>query len=134
MGDTTPNQDNFSITTFNNGWTLACAFDGHGPCGHIVSTRTVQTVPFFMSQSEHFHAGNWEKALVEAFEKSQKELVNHALENQWDVQASGSTAVAAYWKDTTVYTANAGDSRCAIGNETDKTVTFATEDHKPTTE
>merc|ERR1712151_576499 len=90
--DTTPNQDNFSITTFNNGWTLACAFDGHGPCGHIVSTRTVQTVPFFMSQSEHFHSGNWEKALVEAFEKSQKELVNHALENQWDVQAGGSTA------------------------------------------
>lgn len=134
--DTTPNQDNFSLTTFKNGWTLACAFDGHGPCGHIVSTRAVQTVPYFMALSEHFEASNWspEKALIEAFERSQKELVAHSMEKQWDVQASGSTAVSAFWKDTTVYTANAGDSRCAIGTESDKTVTFATEDHKPTTE
>merc|ERR1719436_254154 len=74
--DTTPNQDNFSLTTFNNGWTLACAFDGHGPCGHTVSTRAVQTVPYFLCRSEHFDDKNWdpEKALIEAFERSQKEL------------------------------------------------------------
>merc|ERR1711874_365886 len=77
---------------------------------------------------------NPEQALIEAFEKSQKELVCHSIENSWDVQASGSTAVSAFWKDTTVYTANAGDSRCAVGNETDKRVVFETVDHKPTTE
>merc|ERR1712176_176989 len=28
--DTTPNQDNYSLTYFKNGWTLACTFDGSG--------------------------------------------------------------------------------------------------------
>jgi serine/threonine protein phosphatase PrpC len=130
--DTTPNQDNFSVTYFKNGWRFACAFDGHGPFGHTVSTRTVQTVPYFVAISEHF-PDDMEKALVEGFEKSQKELVMHALENSWDVQASGSTAVACMWKGTEVWTANAGDSRCVIGTETARKVIFETEDHKPNT-
>lgn len=130
--DTTPNQDNFSITVFNSGWTLACAFDGHGPFGHIVSTRTVQTVPYFMANSPSF-PDNMEVALIEGFERAQKELVAHSLENGWDVQASGSTAVACCWKGDVVYTANAGDSRCVIGTETKRQVVFETEDHKPNT-
>lgn len=31
--DTSPNQDNFSITHFKSGYTLICTFDGHGPFG-----------------------------------------------------------------------------------------------------
>ena len=31
---------------------------------------------------------NVELALIEGFEKAQKELVAHALENSWDVQAA----------------------------------------------
>jgi len=131
--DTTPNQDNFSITYYNSGWTLACAFDGHGPFGHIVSTRTVQSVAYYVAKSAAFKEGNMEMALIEGFEKGQKELVAHALENGWDVQASGSTAVACMWKDNVVWTANAGDSRCVIGSETKKSVIFETEDHKPQT-
>jgi len=135
--DTTPNQDNFSVTYFKNGWNMACAFDGHGPFGHIVSTRTVQSVPYFVAKSESFPA-NIEAAMIEAFEKSQKELVVHALENSWDVQASGSTAVACMWKmegnKAIVWTANAGDSRCVIGSEKTKLMLFETEDHKPQTE
>jgi len=130
--DTTPNQDNFSVTYFKNGWTLACAFDGHGPFGHIVSFRTVQSVPFYVAKSTAF-PDNMELALIEGFEKGQKELVAHALENSWDVQASGSTAVACMWKDDTVWTANAGDSRCVIGSEISRAVLFETEDHKPNT-
>lgn len=131
--DTTPNQDNFSVTYFKNGWTLACAFDGHGPFGHIVSTRTVQTVAYFVTHSEAFANGLIDQAMIEGFEKSQRELVAHALENAWDVQASGSTAVACMWKDDTVWTANAGDSRCVIGSEITRTCLFETEDHKPNT-
>jgi len=138
FGDKTPNQDNFSITTFNNGYTLACAFDGHGPFGHIVSTRTVQTVPWFLLVHSGFDGeideANIEAALIDAFEKAQKDIVAHSLENGWDVQASGSTAVAALWKGNKLWTANCGDSRCAVGTETDKKVTFETVDHKPTTE
>ncbi|CAE7614461.1 cysI, partial [Symbiodinium pilosum] len=29
--DTSPNQDNFSVTHFKSGYTLICTFDGHGP-------------------------------------------------------------------------------------------------------
>lgn len=138
LRDTTPNQDNFSLTYFNNGYTLACAFDGHGPFGHIVSTRTVQTVPYFMLTEGGFDGdvdeAAIEAALIMAFEKSQKDVVAHSLENGWDVQASGSTAVAALWRGDKVWTANCGDSRCAIGTENERKVVFETEDHKPTTE
>jgi len=137
--DTTPNQDNFSVTYFNNGYTLACAFDGHGPFGHIVSTRTVQTVPWYLLTEGLFSEAtvdeaSIESALINAFEQAQKDVVAHSLENGWDVQASGSTAVAALWKGNKVWTANCGDSRCAVGTESEKKVVFETEDHKPTTE
>lgn len=137
--DTTPNQDNFSVTTYKSGYTLACAFDGHGPFGHIVSTRTVQTVPWFLLTEGGFDADTIDEkkipdGLINAFEKSQKDVVAHSLENSWDVQASGSTAVAVLWKGNKLWTANCGDSRCAVGTETERKVVFETEDHKPTTE
>mmetsp|Transcript_69221 Transcript_69221/g.165990 ORF Transcript_69221/g.165990 Transcript_69221/m.165990 type:complete len:444 (-) Transcript_69221:194-1525(-) len=130
--DTTPNQDNFSITYFKNGYTLACTFDGHGPYGHIVSTQTVQTVPYYLARSAAFPK-DMKAALTEAFESAQKEIVMKAVTEGWDVQASGSTAVAACWKGDTVWTANCGDSRCVISTEKNRTVTFETEDHKPNT-
>lgn len=129
--DMTPNQDNYSITYFKEGYTLACTFDGHGPYGHHVSTRTVQTVPYFFINCEQFASGDIPAALIFAFESAQKDVVALALEEGWDVQASGSTAIAALWKDDQVWTANCGDSRCVIGSETRKTMVFATKDHKP---
>lgn len=128
--DTTPNQDNFSICYFNNGWTMVCCMDGHGPFGHLVSTRAVQTVPYYMATQGHFDT-DIPKALVEAFESAQKELVALSLKDGWDVQASGSTAVAAVWKGNKVYSANVGDSRCVIGSEKTRKMIFETEDHKP---
>lgn len=131
--DTTPNQDNFSLAYFKNGWTMACCMDGHGPFGHIVSTRAVQTVPYYMTNSEQ-----WEKdmpaALVEAFERAQKELLALSLQDSWDIQASGSTAVAAIWKGNQIYTANVGDSRCVVGYQSTRKMVFETEDHKPNSE
>jgi serine/threonine protein phosphatase PrpC len=131
--DTQPNQDNFTVTYFKNGWTLAAAFDGHGPCGHIVSHRCAQTVPFYLTQSASFPS-DIKEALVEAFETAQQDLVGHALQNQWDVQASGSTAIACLWKGNKIYTANVGDSRCIVGSESDRKLIFETEDHKPNSE
>eukprot|EP00933_Yihiella_yeosuensis_P027753 TRINITY_DN21625_c5_g1_i1.p1 TRINITY_DN21625_c5_g1~~TRINITY_DN21625_c5_g1_i1.p1 ORF type:complete len:457 (+),score=111.45 TRINITY_DN21625_c5_g1_i1:91-1461(+) len=128
--DTSPNQDNFSLTYFKNGWTLACCMDGHGPWGHLVSTRAVQTVPFLMCQSEHWEK-DMEKALTVAFELAHKELLALSLRDDWDIQASGSTAVAALWKGNKVYTANAGDSRCVIGYKASRKMAFETTDHKP---
>jgi serine/threonine protein phosphatase PrpC len=92
----------------------------------------VQTIPHFVAKSSSF-PDDIPTALIEGFEKGQKELVAHSLENGWDVQASGSTAVACCWKDNIVYTANAGDSRVVIGTESKRNVVFETEDHKPNT-
>mmetsp|Transcript_85584 Transcript_85584/g.238958 ORF Transcript_85584/g.238958 Transcript_85584/m.238958 type:complete len:464 (-) Transcript_85584:207-1598(-) len=128
--DTTPNQDNFSITYFKNGYAVACAFDGHGPFGHLVATRTVQTVPFYLAKSEWFPE-DMEKAFIDAFEKAQKDVVALSLDDGWDIQASGSTAVAAAWKGNKIWTANCGDSRCVIGTENEKMLLFETRDHKP---
>jgi len=137
--DVSPNQDNFSITYFKSGYTLICTFDGHGPWGHTVSHRTVQTVPYYLVVESGFDDTKIDEstipdALINAFTKAQKDVVAHSLENDWDIQASGSTAVAVLFKDNKIWTANAGDSRCAVGSEVDKKLIFETEDHKPQNE
>merc|ERR1712007_277020 len=75
---------------------------------------------------------NMRVALTEAFERAQKEVVALAVEEGWDIQASGTTAVAAAWKDNKIWTAHTGDSRLVIGTETKRALLFETKDHKPT--
>lgn len=130
LRDVTPNQDNFSFVQLLDGYTIACCFDGHGPNGHLVATRTVKTMPHFLMQSE-FYPNDMKAALTQAYLWTQKDLVAHAIEEGWDVQASGSTAVTAVWKGDTVWTAHLGDSRCVIGYESTKALLHETRDHKP---
>lgn len=125
-----PNQDNFSVTYLKAGYTVVCCMDGHGPDGHLVALRTVQTVPFFVVKSASF-PHNMEKALSEAFECAHKDVVDLGRREDWDVQGSGSTAIAAVWSGSKVWIANTGDSRCAIGTEADGQTLFQTLDHKP---
>lgn len=138
--DTSPNQDNFSVTHFKSGYTLVCVFDGHGPYGHVVSTRTVQTVPWFMANDWGFntkcvHESSIDKALIDCFHKAHADVVAY-MQQQKGLRVeftglSGSTAVAALFRGNKVWTANAGDSRCVIGSEEDKRVIFETAFHKP---
>eukprot|EP00927_Polykrikos_kofoidii_P034441 TRINITY_DN29235_c0_g1_i1.p1 TRINITY_DN29235_c0_g1~~TRINITY_DN29235_c0_g1_i1.p1 ORF type:complete len:1474 (-),score=263.58 TRINITY_DN29235_c0_g1_i1:144-4565(-) len=128
--DSMPNQDNFSLTRFRNGYCVACVFDGHGVAGHHVSARTVQTVPYFLSKNQFF-PDDMARALTEAFESAERDLVLTAKSGGWDITSSGSTAVAAVWKGNKIWTANSGDSRCVIGNVSDKSIVFETHDHKP---
>eukprot|EP00746_Dinoflagellata_sp_MGD_P013491 gnl/MRDRNA2_/MRDRNA2_129189_c0_seq1.p1 gnl/MRDRNA2_/MRDRNA2_129189_c0~~gnl/MRDRNA2_/MRDRNA2_129189_c0_seq1.p1 ORF type:complete len:463 (+),score=114.86 gnl/MRDRNA2_/MRDRNA2_129189_c0_seq1:76-1464(+) len=128
--DFSPNQDNFSITYCKNGWRIATCLDGHGPNGHIVATRGVQTLPYYIMTSSKF-PDDMREALKEAFEMCQADLQAHALEEGYDVQASGSTIVSAVWKGNKLWTAHCGDSRLVIGYETDKRLQFETQDHKP---
>jgi len=130
--DKTPNQDNFSLLYLNDGHAVACCMDGHGPFGHIVATQTVQTVPYYLVCSEHYPK-DIPAALTEAFLLSQKDVVAKALQEGWDVQASGSTAVCAVWKGNHIWTAHAGDSRIVVGTELKRQVVFETADHKPDT-
>lgn len=128
--DTSPNQDNFSITYCNNGWRIGTCLDGHGPNGHLVAHRAVQTLPYYIMKNANF-PDNMRDALREAFDAVQRDLLAIALAEGYDVQASGSCAVAACWKGSKLWTAHCGDSRLVIGYETDKRLQFETQDHKP---
>merc|ERR1719171_3264445 len=78
--DISPNQDNFSITYERTGWQIACVLDGHGKDGHFVSTRAVQTIPYYLLKSESW-PGDVRAALLEAFNHAEKDLQMEALVN-----------------------------------------------------
>lgn len=128
--DTSPNQDNFSLTVFD-GWQILIVMDGHGPMGHYVSARVVDSIPYYLCKSDLFACGDYEAALVDAFKLASQDLLGFAIERDIDVQASGSTCVLFMNKGDVYYTANVGDSRVVIGYEDDKEVVFETLDHKP---
>ena len=129
-----PNQDNWSVTAFKSGWTLFCVHDGHGPYGHYVSTRTVQTVPWYLMESgfdkTNIDEDCIEQALLTAFQKSHTDLVRYAVANNKDIAESGSTALAVLLKGNKIWTANLGDCRCVVGSAEGEII-FSTEDHKP---
>ena len=130
-----PNQDNWSVTAFKSGWTLFCVHDGHGPYGHYVSTRTVQTVPWYLMESgfdkTNIDEDCIEQALLTAFQKSQADLVRYAVaNNNKGIAESGSTALAVLLKGNKIWTANLGDCRCVVGSAEGEII-FSTEDHKP---
>jgi serine/threonine protein phosphatase PrpC len=128
--DMTPNQDNISIAQFKNGWTCVCCMDGHGPMGHLVSTRAVQTVPYYLCNIPSFEE-DMRESLTLAFERSHKDCVGLSLQDGWDIQASGTTALCCVFKGDKVWTAHAGDSRLAFGSEKHKGLIYETGDHKP---
>ena len=115
-----PNQDNWSVTAFKSGWTLFCVHDGHGPYGHYVSTRTVQTVPWFLIEESDFDKDSIdeeciEQALLDAFQKSEADLVRYAVASKKDVSESGSTALAVLLKGNKMWTANLDRVPCGRG-------------------
>lgn len=135
--DSSPNQDNFGFYKFRNGWELVVVMDGHGPFGHVVSGRAVQTLPFFLNQSANNVFGNdeWdvkdaestqsksmEHCLQEAFNCSQTDLDGYSTQkDELDFQASGTTVVVSLrydnekTKKAVVYSAWAGDSKWVAG-------------------
>eukprot|EP00397_Hematodinium_sp_SG-2012_P003067 GEMP01003075.1.p1 GENE.GEMP01003075.1~~GEMP01003075.1.p1 ORF type:complete len:432 (+),score=74.52 GEMP01003075.1:63-1298(+) len=131
-GDSTPNQDNFSVTVYNSGWIVYCVMDGHGPNGHFVSTRTVQSLPYYLGNSPFF-PNEMKDALTETFDLTNKDLLGHALQANFDVQASGSTCVVCVRnpEGDKLWTGWVGDSRIVIGYETEKGLQYETKDHKP---
>ncbi|CAE7584072.1 unnamed protein product [Symbiodinium sp. CCMP2592] len=139
-----PNQDNFCLSVFKNGYTFACVLDGHGKKGHLAATRAAQLIPFLLLEQgigdERVAEAAIEKALIQAFEKAKLRSCclfwhlrgNRLLQADADLSRhadSGCTAVAALWKGSSVWIANAGDSRCVLLE--DNQVVFATSDHKP---
>lgn len=129
--DPTPNQDNFFVHHVG-AITMYGVCDGHGPFGHLVSFRLVQTIPYFLTKSEHF-AKNWELALKEAFAKAQEDLENFCREHNINIEASGAAGSCLVLEEQTVHIAFIGDARIMLGswNRRDSRMIFCTKDHKP---
>jgi len=129
--DPTPNQDNFFVHHVG-GVTIHGVCDGHGPFGHLVSFRLVQTLPKLLLDDEAFGT-NWELALKRAFLGAQEDLVRFSKKHDVDIQVSGSAASMLVLDEQTVHLAFVGDARIMIGswNRRDSRMVFCTQDHKP---
>ncbi|KAF4709823.1 hypothetical protein FOZ63_011447 [Perkinsus olseni] len=134
-GDNTLNQDNFSITRLDNGWDIICVMDGHGPNGHMASYRAVKSLPYYLAHSDILEPSLMEKCMEQCFQLTNQDMLGHALANDYEVQASGTTAVVFvrnHKKDPDVFwSAHCGDSRLVVGTEAKRTMEYVTADHKP---
>jgi len=129
--DPTPNQDNFFIHHVGPVLLLGVC-DGHGPFGHLVSFRLVQTLPHFIIKSQE--AGkSWEVVLKEGFLAAQKDLVDFCSDQNINIEASGAAGSVLLMEEQTIHIAHIGDARMMVGswNRRDTRMIFCTEDHKP---
>mmetsp|Transcript_36608 Transcript_36608/g.105255 ORF Transcript_36608/g.105255 Transcript_36608/m.105255 type:complete len:1056 (-) Transcript_36608:152-3319(-) len=129
--DPTPNQDNFFVIQ-KDGVSMYGVADGHGPFGHLVSFRLVQTLPHFISKSEHY-GKDWEKALKDAFLDAQQDLCKFCKLHNINIEASGAAGSVMVMEEQTVHIAFIGDARIMLGswNRRDTRMIFCTKDHKP---
>lgn len=129
--DPTPNQDNFFVHHIG-AVAMYGVCDGHGPFGHLVSFRLVQTLPYFITKNEHF-GKDWALVLKEAFLASQKDLEDFCREQDINIEASGAAGSVMILEEQTVHIAFIGDARIMLGswNKRDSRMIFCTKDHKP---
>lgn len=129
--DPTPNQDNFFILQ-RDGVQVYGVFDGHGPFGHLVSFRLVQSVPSLLVASKHYGV-NWKSALAEAFILAQAELLKFSREQDINVEASGASGTVVVVHNLHIHTAHIGDSGALLAcwNKSASRVVSGTQDHKP---
>lgn len=130
--DPTPNQDNFFQISMESGIDIFGIADGHGPFGHIVSLRLVQSIPHYFTKSQ-FYPENMEKAMTEAFEKAQTDLVEFSKKEDVNFDASGSTGSIMVLEEQTLHLGFIGDSRLYLAswNRHDSRLIECTRDHKP---
>eukprot|EP01071_Lankesteria_metandrocarpae_P006326 Lankesteria_metandrocarpae@DN4318_c0_g1_i1.p1 len=133
-----PNQDDYFVFKIDD-WAIYGVFDGHGPCGHDVSSFVHTTLPFLIISDPQFEEDP-SATLRRAFRK-----VHHLLEASaqqadayFDCTLSGTTGTVVVHKDEKLYVAHVGDSRAVLAKRcaTAKkhTAVELTRDHKPTIE
>jgi len=106
------------------------AFDGHGPCGHLVSGFVKKQLPASLAQLSG-SIPEPRQLLMETYAQ-----VDRALNSsQVDCEFSGTTAVVMYAKGSQFTVAWVGDSRAVLGTadpSSDRVVAVdLTRDHKP---
>lgn len=129
--DPTPNQDNYFVLHLD-GVHVYGVCDGHGPFGHLVSFRLVQTLPKLIKDSPHF-GKDWKLTLNEAFVGAQEELLAFCSDRNINVEASGAAGSVLVLEESVIHIAWIGDASIAVGswNRHDSRLVFATKDHKP---
>lgn len=129
--DPTPNQDNYFVL-HQGGVEIYGVCDGHGPFGHLVSFRLVQSLPHLITKSPHF-GKDWKLVLKEAFLQAQKELLAFCKGKNINVEASGAAGSVAIFEEQTVHISWIGDSTVLVAswNRRDSRLVFNTTDHKP---
>eukprot|EP00826_Nyctotherus_ovalis_P023462 TRINITY_DN1801_c0_g2_i28.p1 TRINITY_DN1801_c0_g2~~TRINITY_DN1801_c0_g2_i28.p1 ORF type:complete len:212 (+),score=61.98 TRINITY_DN1801_c0_g2_i28:391-1026(+) len=143
---TKPNQDNyFALKNFlQKSVHLFGVVDGHGDYGKIISDFVKQNLPLNIQllEAKNKKTSNElallreekrKKLLVEAFGKTQEDLVTKAKEQS---SKSGATATLVFVMGRTLFCANVGNSRAVLGTVSEgKTVewnvTRISNDHKP---
>eukprot|EP00930_Biecheleria_cincta_P022272 TRINITY_DN1627_c0_g1_i3.p1 TRINITY_DN1627_c0_g1~~TRINITY_DN1627_c0_g1_i3.p1 ORF type:complete len:754 (-),score=142.26 TRINITY_DN1627_c0_g1_i3:326-2587(-) len=129
--DPTPNQDNFFVN-IDGAVTTYGVFDGHGPFGHLISLRLVQSMPYHISKSQHYGT-DWELTLKDAFLETQRELEEFCKKENVNIEASGAAGSVLVLQEQTVHIAFIGDARVVLGswNRRDSRMIFTSKDHKP---
>jgi len=127
-----PNQDDFCI--FNvDGVGLYGVFDGHGPFGHDISNFVHGTLPRCFVKDEDFQ-NNPERALSEAFTKTQDLCTEACQGARFDCTLSGTTATVLMTRSNELFVAHVGDSRAVLAKKSAEGGLEAkdiTSDHKP---
>jgi len=131
--DPTPNQDNFFIHHIGPISMYGVA-DGHGPFGHLVSFRLVQTLPYYIKNNANFGVGkDWALCLKEAFLAAQKDLEDFCRLHDINIEASGAAGSVLVMEEQTIHVAFIGDARIMLGswNRRDSRMIWCSTDHKP---
>jgi len=131
--DPTPNQDNFFIHHIGP-ISMYGVCDGHGPFGHLVSFRLVQTLPYHIYNNPNFGVGkDWALCLKEAFLAAQQDLVDFCQQQNINIEASGAAGSVMVMEEQTVHIAFIGDARIMLGswNRNDSRLIYCSTDHKP---
>lgn len=113
---------------------LFAVFDGHG--GDEVAKFCEKNFPEKLKKNASFLKGDYKTALEETFLEMDVMLLKMAANDGGDkgdaeeFSAAGCTANVVLITPAEIYVANAGDSRCYLYTEDNKTVPLS-EDHKP---
>ena len=108
-----PNQDNYSITKFLSGLVVTTICDGHGPYGHWVSFRLVQSLPYYLAReaAPALPCDASGRAKIDnAFAAAQEDVLRWCEQLNVDLSCSGSTATVILVRDKLAHVSWCGDS------------------------
>lgn len=114
-----PNQDNFSLSLAPGDLAVYVVCDGHGPFGHIVAFRVVQSLPkHILDDLRGENPSSPERAIMQAFEAASQDLQQFAQDQQLDLSTSGATVSLALREGYRVQVAWLGDARAMVASVT----------------